>query len=142
MVPGSTLTYGSSFWSATRSPRALNSRPSEAVVIPLPSPEATPPVTKTNFGCFCTSGGHASRGTRRDARDPSIDLDFFRGRLPAAAIRSPSEPVDPPERWNRLDGAGERERLGEDVQCDARDGRDRRRPSRKYQVERQTGGEP
>src|SRR5437867_1912696 len=37
MVPGSTFTYGSSFWKATRRPRDLNSRPSEAVMIPCPT---------------------------------------------------------------------------------------------------------
>jgi hypothetical protein len=43
-------------------PAGAEERPSDAVVIPLPRPEATPPVTKTYFGCFCTSGWHRSRG--------------------------------------------------------------------------------
>jgi hypothetical protein len=49
IVPGSTLMYGSNFWTWTFSPRALSSRPSEAAVIPLPRDETTPPVTKTYF---------------------------------------------------------------------------------------------
>src|SRR2546426_625354 len=42
MVPGSTFTYGSSFWKATRRPRDLNSRPSEAVAMPLPRHQVQP----------------------------------------------------------------------------------------------------
>src|SRR5919109_2667029 len=49
IVPGSTFRYGSNFCTCTRSPRAFNRRPSEAAVIPLPSDETTPPVTKTYF---------------------------------------------------------------------------------------------
>src|ERR671912_636573 len=49
MVPGSTLMYGSSFCMVTRSPRAFIRRPSDAAVRPLPSDEATPPVTKMCF---------------------------------------------------------------------------------------------
>ena len=33
--------------------------------MPLPSPEATPPVTKMNFGCSLTTGPDSSRGLRR-----------------------------------------------------------------------------
>src|SRR5947209_5520449 len=47
IVPGSTLRYGSNFCTCTLRPRALSSRPSEAAVMPLPSDETTPPVTKT-----------------------------------------------------------------------------------------------
>src|SRR6185503_12433066 len=49
IVPGSTLRYGSNFCACTVSPRALRSRPSDAATMPLPSPETTPPVTKTYF---------------------------------------------------------------------------------------------
>src|SRR6201747_117959 len=45
IVPGSTLRYGSSFCMVTRRPRDCNSCPSEEAVSPLPSEEATPPVT-------------------------------------------------------------------------------------------------
>src|SRR5256885_8892343 len=38
--------YGSSFCIVTRTPRFLSRRPSEDAVSPLPSEEATPPVTK------------------------------------------------------------------------------------------------
>src|SRR5690242_17061377 len=47
IVPGSTLRYGSNFWTCTFRPRAFNSRPSDAAVMPFPSEETTPPVTKT-----------------------------------------------------------------------------------------------
>ncbi len=41
--------YGSSFRMETFRPRAFSSRPMLAAVIPLPSEEVTPPVTKTYF---------------------------------------------------------------------------------------------
>src|SRR5512146_3296109 len=41
--------YGSSLRMETLRPRALSSRPMLAAVIPLPSEEVTPPVTKTYF---------------------------------------------------------------------------------------------
>src|SRR5690606_22544237 len=46
IVPGSTLMYGSSFCIVTRRPRDLSSRPRDEAVMPFPSDEATPPVTK------------------------------------------------------------------------------------------------
>src|SRR5215207_5591558 len=46
IVPGSTLRYGSNFCIETRKPRATSSLPRLAAVRPLPSQEATPPVTK------------------------------------------------------------------------------------------------
>src|SRR5512132_4225682 len=49
IVPGSTFRYGSNFCTCTLSPRALSRRPSEAAVMPLPSEDTTPPVTKTYF---------------------------------------------------------------------------------------------
>ena len=47
--PGSTLMYGSSLRMETLRPRALSRRPMLAAVMPLPSEEVTPPVTKTYF---------------------------------------------------------------------------------------------
>src|SRR6266511_4399573 len=47
MVPGSTLRYGSSFCMVTLRPRAVSNCPRLDAVSPLPSEEATPPVTKT-----------------------------------------------------------------------------------------------
>src|SRR5688572_23137451 len=52
IVPGSTLRYGSSFCMVTRRPRDLSSRPRLEAVRPLPSDDATPPVTKT---CLVTA---------------------------------------------------------------------------------------
>src|SRR5439155_15115743 len=49
IVPGSTFRYGSNLTTWTLKPRALSSRPSEAAVMPFPSDETTPPVTKTYF---------------------------------------------------------------------------------------------
>ena len=49
IVPGSTLMYGSNFCTCTFRPRAFSRRPSDAAVMPLPSDETTPPVTKTYF---------------------------------------------------------------------------------------------
>src|SRR6201991_4459096 len=47
MVPGSTLRYGSSFCMVTRNPRDFSRLPRLEAVSPLPSEEATPPVTQT-----------------------------------------------------------------------------------------------
>src|ERR1035437_1910142 len=49
MVPGSTLRYGSSFCSETVKWRAFRMFPMDAAVMPFPSEETTPPVTKTYF---------------------------------------------------------------------------------------------
>src|SRR5215210_1017403 len=46
MVPGSTLMYGSNFWSTTLKPRLLSNIPSAAALVPLPMDDTTPPVTK------------------------------------------------------------------------------------------------
>src|SRR5260370_2239132 len=60
MVPGSTLRYGSSFWSETLRWRAFRMFPSDAAVIPLPSEETTPPVTKTYFDIGDLQGGFSN----------------------------------------------------------------------------------
>src|SRR5215467_5026109 len=60
IVPGSTLRYGSNFWSWTRSPRAFSRRPSEAATIPFPRADTTPPVTKTYFGARVLTGFQGS----------------------------------------------------------------------------------
>src|SRR6185312_12209523 len=68
IVPGSTLRYGSNFWSWTRRPRAFSRRPSDAATIPFPSAETTPPVTKTYFGARALTGFQgSSAGGRRSA---------------------------------------------------------------------------
>src|SRR5947209_9900320 len=74
IVPGSTFRYGSNFWSWTRRPRALSSRPSEAATIPLPSADTTPPVTKTYFGARALTGFQGSRvGGRRSKLGRGLD---------------------------------------------------------------------
>src|SRR5674536_99495 len=71
MVPGSTLMYGSNFWLATLRPRALSRRPTEAAVMPLPSPETTPPVTKICLAISLIPSWRLSSPTARDGgRDP------------------------------------------------------------------------
>src|SRR5438067_1176771 len=66
IVPGSTFRYGSNFWSWTRRPRALSSRPSDAATMPFPSADTTPPVTKTYFGARALTGFQGSSdGGRR-----------------------------------------------------------------------------
>src|SRR3989344_4009121 len=47
IVPASTLRYGSIFTRFTESPRAVSSLPIEAVAMPLPTADITPPTTKT-----------------------------------------------------------------------------------------------
>jgi hypothetical protein len=44
------------------------------VVMPLPRPEATPPVTKMNFGCAFTTGHEPSRGSRHAAAVSVADV--------------------------------------------------------------------
>src|SRR5438876_8797276 len=44
--------YGSSLRTATEMPRLLSSRPSEATVMPLPTDETTPPLTKMYLDTF------------------------------------------------------------------------------------------
>src|SRR3989344_2292155 len=46
IVPASTFRYGSTFTRLTESPRAVKSFPIEAVAMPLPTPDMTPPMTK------------------------------------------------------------------------------------------------
>src|SRR5713101_7065670 len=60
MVPGPTLRYGSSFWSETLRWRAFRMFPIDAAVIPLPSEETTPPVTKTYFDIGDLQGGFSN----------------------------------------------------------------------------------
>src|SRR4051794_23433398 len=52
--------YGSSFRTETRRPRALSRRPMLAAVMPFPSEEVTPPVTKTYFAMGRASGGFSN----------------------------------------------------------------------------------
>src|SRR5690242_15469587 len=82
IVPGSTLRYGSNFWSWTRRPRAFNRRPSDAATIPLPSAETTPPVTKTYFGARALTGFQGStRYGRSLFRSRTDDVGGLRERV-------------------------------------------------------------
>src|SRR5215470_15344040 len=76
IVPGSTLRYGSNFWSCTRRPRAFSKRPSEAATIPFPSAETTPPVTKTYFGARALTGFKGSSdGGRTSPLEPQMPFE-------------------------------------------------------------------
>src|SRR3954451_20335217 len=68
IVPGSTLRYGSSFCIVTRRPRALRSDPRLEAVRPLPSEEATPPVTNR---CLVLPAGVRSTEVHANTVAPS-----------------------------------------------------------------------
>src|SRR5262245_17673349 len=95
IVPGSTLRYGSNFWSWTRSPRALSRRPSEAATIPFPRADTTPPVTKTYFGARVLTG---FQGSTRCGRRLFRRLADERGES-GERIRRNLSP-DPAEAWS------------------------------------------
>src|SRR4029079_13433769 len=98
IVPGSTLRYGSNFWSWTRRPRAFSKPPSEAATIPFPRAETTPPVTKTYFGARALTGFQSSTrcGWRLFGRLP----DQRRKRGERLRRDGPAEAAEP----RRLDG--------------------------------------
>src|SRR6476661_1754965 len=72
MVPGSTLTYGSSFSMETARPRLLSKRPTLAAVMPLPSEEVTPPVTKTYFAIGSVLRGFFECYTQAEPWDAAL----------------------------------------------------------------------
>src|SRR3569623_1744235 len=105
IVPGSTFRYGSSFCMVTRRPRDFSRLPRLDAVSPLPSEEATPPVTNTCMvGWLDTKGAHV--GVDRDGADPADDAllqDISTGSVPIM-MSGPSRddsPVDPPRRLDR-----------------------------------------
>ena len=82
------LMYGSSFRMQTGMPRALRMRPMEAAVMPLPSEEVTPPVTKTYFGIGLprTSLAQAGGGwTHDEPRASSFALSTREAIIPHAS---------------------------------------------------------
>src|SRR3954467_13936491 len=74
IVPGSTLMYGSNFWSATERPRARRRWPIEAEAMPLPSAETTPPVTKMKRVWGRVWGIEGSGSERTNLRGGSQEL--------------------------------------------------------------------
>ena len=66
MVPASTLRYGSILIDVTRKPLALSSLPIDEIVMPLPRPLTTPPVTTMYFiwrwGAAAAAPGVAAAG--------------------------------------------------------------------------------
>src|SRR4029079_12164069 len=98
-----TLMYGSSLRMETERPRLLSGRPMLAAVMPLPSDDVTPPVTKTYFAT-----GQVLRGFFRCYRNgpPPANAPGPCGcrvcRVPTAAAQSrcpaPGRGV-PPSEW-------------------------------------------
>src|SRR6266566_3305206 len=88
MVPGSTLRYGSSFWRETLRWRAFRMFPSDAAVIPLPSEETTPPVTKTYFDIGDLQGGFSNL----TGSEPRPNIYVRRVRL-SALLAAPTRPI-------------------------------------------------
>src|SRR5260370_6482774 len=88
MVPGSTLRYGSSFWSETLRWRAFRMFPSDAAVIPLPSEETTPLVTKAYFDIGDLQGGFSNL-TGSEPR-PNI---YVRRVTLSALLVAPTKPI-------------------------------------------------
>ena len=85
-MPGSTLRYGSHFWSDTLIPRAFSSVPRDAAEIPLPSPETTPPVTNTYFTGVSTTWPSPSPD------DPRHDSGLVGGHAPPAGCSDTMSP--------------------------------------------------
>src|SRR5919199_1022219 len=114
IVPGSTLMYGSNFWTCTFRPRALSSRPSAAAVMPLPSDETTPPVTNTYLVGRAatpskTTSGPGSRRGRGLTEVVEATDGLFRQPVLACQDAAPPRPVEVDGR-PRSAGAGVVER--------------------------------
>src|SRR5688500_8112969 len=89
--------YGSSLMIETDSPRLLSSRPMLAAVMPLPSEEVTPPVTKTYFAIV--PGPRVVAGARHFRERASTDANATLGKSsyhPAIRCRAP---MAPPPCW-------------------------------------------
>src|SRR5256714_9536721 len=106
MVPGSTLRYGSGFCGEPLRWRPLRMFPIEAAVMPLPSEETTPPVTKTYFDIDDLQGGFSN--VTGDGGRPNVDhaIRVQDERLlgsrapPGCDTRGPEPPyVSPCEIW-------------------------------------------
>src|SRR5581483_5721435 len=121
IVPGSTLMYGSNFWTCTFRPRAFSRRPSEAAVIPLPSDETTPPVTKTYFV------GAPAPAPAKPARSLTARLRRAYG---GARLRLPPEPVEVAHDGRPLDQLAQRAQLAEEVEPGQRPDRQPPAPTR------------
>src|SRR6478735_8373323 len=101
MVPGSTFRYGSSFCIVTRSPRATSRLPREEAVNPLPSEEATPPVTKmclvslpfpTEFHHRAPDAAVANRRAGVSQSEPAPELSAGPRRPTPSSRRTPISP--------------------------------------------------
>src|SRR5919108_2473609 len=118
IVPGSTFRYGSNFCAWTVRPRAFSSRPREAATMPLPSPETTPPVTKTYFvGRSLTPSPRTANVPREAACHTHVSESYGSGPTEACSKIGGglAERVQPRERRAR-EGAAEPDqpRAGDD----------------------------
>src|SRR5215469_11997473 len=69
--------YGSSFIIATDSPRLFSRRPIEATAIPLPTDEATPPVTNKYFAmCYSPEIAYTGSSACRAMTHRTLPNDF------------------------------------------------------------------
>src|SRR6266511_1472634 len=115
IVPGSTLRYGSSFCMVTRRPRALRRLPRLLAVRPLPSEEATPPVTNT---CFVVRADCAKDDSRDRVLCGAGRGDPRKFTVTRRPPRSPDRralaaPEPPPPRRSRWAGGWPGELAGE-----------------------------
>src|SRR6266571_4363135 len=94
-----------------RSPRDFRSRPMEAAVMPLPRPDATPPVTKTYFARSLTTGLDGIRKARMEHAFGS------RVRHGGGFVRHGQAPetVEPTQRRHGIDDPRQRDGLRERV---------------------------
>src|SRR5579883_1406509 len=101
MVPASTLIYGSSFCMVTEKPRFLRRRPRDAVVMPLPMEETTPPVTRMYF-VFLEVMLYYYTGSAKPAQETHPGLIKL---YQATPLETGLVGVSP-SRWHRLTGFG------------------------------------
>src|SRR5439155_14956138 len=94
-----------------RRPRDFRSRPMEAAVMPLPRPDATPPVTKTYFARSLTTGLDGIRKARMEHAFGSR-VRHGGGFLPHGQA---PETVEPAQRRHGIDDPRQRDGLRERV---------------------------
>src|SRR5262245_1838640 len=82
----------------TLAPRLLINRPIEAVVMPLPTDDATPPVTKMYFGMSPLSTLQLSAISRQHARDRQFDIRARGGRAGVGAVPRKTHATNPSPR--------------------------------------------
>src|SRR5512132_1161333 len=120
--------YGSSLMIETERPRLFNSRPMLAAVMPLPSEEVTPPVTKTYFAIGSGPPGFFECYSKDPpARSPGARSGGRRGRRERRPARlgyaqdvawTDVAPVGSPREWQSVE-VGDVGRADAEVEADA-----------------------